>query len=204
MRAAIGEDAPFADFTALPDADKARLFRSVLRCRRVAEKVNLADEELTEDPAPLMSALRRIVALIPKSPALLTAMATQMSKTRGTGFEEELFEMIQLADKAELMLEAAQRVSNKPERFDRRRMRRLRRQVEAFLIYKAFESVGIPVPLTGSSDDLGRTAHPGLAMAARLVAYTSGEKITPNAFRKRLYRYFRSRRSREQIKKKVS
>lgn len=201
ITAAIGADATFA---ALPPDDKDWLFRRVLRCRRVVEGFNLADEERAEDPDPLMSGLRRIVAVIPKSPALLTAIAIEMGRTRGTSFEEELFEMAQLADRADLMLEIGQKVLAKPKHFDRRRLRTMRRQLEAFLLCDALERVGIPVPRTGKSGH-GRPPSPALALAGRLVAYTSGEKnVTGYAIRKRLYQYFRSRRAREQTKKKVS
>lgn len=209
--AAIGDDAPFPEFRALADANKHRLFRKLLRVRRALEQFDLLDEELAEDTAPLMSALQRIGEVVLKSPATLTRLATEMSATRATSFEEEFVEMIELAVKAKSMfemLEAAKKASGKPMPPDRRRMQALRRQFEAGLIYRALTTEGIAVPLTDAS--------PGLAFAARLVAYTcrkeNGEgsgrksrtKTSPGAFRRQLSQYFRSRRGKGRFKKKVS
>jgi hypothetical protein len=184
MREVIGDDPTFEK---LSDANKTLLFGAILTIRqqlRIYDELVKSEEE---EPGPLLSALTRIVTTMPNYHGLLSVAADEMSEIDGISVHEAWRKIIDCANTAEVLRGIIRRISGAPKAYDKRKVRSRRQRHEALMIRDCLVIVGVEVPQTGS-DYYGGKGSAGLALAARIVLYTSREKIGADGFKQRLYR----------------
>jgi hypothetical protein len=184
MREAIGDDPTFEK---LSDTNKALLFCAMLAIRK---RLQIYDELVKfedEEPGPLLSALTGVVTTIPNYHGLLSVAADEMSEIGGTTVHEAWRKIIECANTAKLLQEIVQRISAKPNVYDKRTVRSRRQRHEAIMICDCLKVVGVDLYETGP-DEYGREGDPGLKLAVRIVLYTSGKQPKLHAFRTRLSR----------------
>jgi hypothetical protein len=184
MRAAIGDDPAF---TKLTDANKTFLFCAMLTIRH---RLRIYDELVKfeeEEPGPLLSALKAIVAAIPNYHGVLSVAADEISEVSETSVAEAWQKIFEFANMAQLLHDVIQRVASGTRVYDKRTMRSRRQRHEAVMIRDCLKLVGVNLRKTGP-DEYGMEGDEGLKLATRIVRYTSGKLPGLHALRTRLSR----------------
>jgi hypothetical protein len=135
-----------------------------------------------ESAATLLAVLKPVPGALEDHHNLLTRVAEELRVSLGWAVGDSWRAIRSLADLGEVLVEALERIKADPHGIDMRTVGRLKRQHEVLMIRDCLRVVGVEILLTDAGDH-GGTANPGLALAARIVRYTSGRKVGARAFR---------------------
>jgi hypothetical protein len=173
MLAALGDDPTFA---LLSDDNKRLLFCGMFNIRTRLQTYPDLIAFAEEKPGPLLTALKAVLHTIADRHGLLAVVVDEMVNSRGLTVSQAWRTIAQLVGTAELVQGILQKIPAEPKVYDKRRVRSRRQQHEALMIRDCLKVIGFKFSKTGAGAYKGK-GSPGVALAVRVVCYTSGEKI---------------------------